>query len=516
MAMIHPVKTADVRTPLQPHQQRVIDKLRASGGLLVAHGVGSGKTLSSIAAADALGLPIEAVVPAPLVANYEKELVKHLGERPEDARIRSYEKAVRDKDINLEALAILDEAHRARNTGTAIAQDVAKRVAKAKARLLLTGTPVYNQPYDLAALLNTAAGTNVVPQDPREFKNTFVGEMAVPTPFLTRMKGKLLGHEISSEPIPVLINKQKLINAAKGYVDVHSSGGENFPDRVDETHHVEMSPKQYDMYKFHEGTMPWYLRAKIRMGLPMNKQESKELNAFQGALRQVSNTPRPYIDSMTDDEEDEHTPKIQKMVSHLKEMHGTDPNFRGVVYSNYLAGGLKPMSRALTKAGIPHQVFTGEVSKKERDEMVKNYNEGKIPVMLLSGAGSEGLDLKGTKAIQLMEPHWNESRLDQVIGRGIRYKSHEHLPPEERKVRVMKYYSKPPKTLTDRMGLTKEDMGVEQYLQDMSHMKKQLGSQIMGALQEASDLGPLKKTSAARSRLEKQARLRTLRAYGLK
>jgi superfamily II DNA or RNA helicase len=496
--MIHGVKLADVRTPLQPHQQRVIDKLKASGGLLVAHGVGSGKTLSSIAAADALGLPIEAVVPAPLVANYEKELAKHLDKMPDDARIRSYEKAVRDKDINLAALAIMDEAHRARNAGTLISKDVAGQVAKAKARLLLTGTPVYNQPYDLAALLNTAAGRKVLPDDPALFKKTFVGEETIEAPLLERIKGRVLGHPVDTVTRQKLINRQFLVNAAKGFVDVHKGGGEGFPDRVDETHHVEMSPGQHKMYEFHSNQMPWYLRAKIRAGLPLDKQESRELNAFQGALRQASNTPRPYVADMSHEEEAEHTPKIQMMAKHLKEMHGKDPNFRGVVYSNYLNAGLEPMSRALQKHGIPHNVFTGEVSKKQRDQMVKDYNSGKVPVLLVSGAGSEGLDLKGTKAIQLMEPHWNESRINQVIGRGIRYQSHAHLPDEERKVRVMRYMSTLPKTLAQKSGLNyitgqKPPQSVEQYMKSMSDDKERFSNQIASALQEASDLGPLRK-----------------------
>jgi len=47
------IKRAAVTTPLEPHQQRVIDRLMNQDGLVVAHGLGSGKTLSSIAAAEA-------------------------------------------------------------------------------------------------------------------------------------------------------------------------------------------------------------------------------------------------------------------------------------------------------------------------------------------------------------------------------------------------------------------------------------------------------------------------------
>jgi SNF2 family DNA or RNA helicase len=114
-------------------------------------------------------------------------------------------------------------------------------------------------------------------------------------------------------------------------------------------------------------------------------------------------------------------------------------------------------------------------------------------VLLVSGAGTEGLDLKGTKLVQLMEPHWNNSRLDQAIHRGIRFKSHEHLPENEREVRVQRYFSAFPKTLGNRLHLTKPDKTVERYMYDMSNQKSELANQMMEALQEASDKGPLKK-----------------------
>jgi N12 class adenine-specific DNA methylase len=64
------VKLSEIQTKLQPHQQRVVDRLQQSDqpGLVVIHGLGSGKTLSSIAAQDALGLDATTVVPAALQA----------------------------------------------------------------------------------------------------------------------------------------------------------------------------------------------------------------------------------------------------------------------------------------------------------------------------------------------------------------------------------------------------------------------------------------------------------------
>ena len=491
-------KIAKVLTDPKEHQTRLVDKLRASGGLLVAHGLGSGKTLSSINAKDALGVNSDVVVPAPLQANYDKELVKHLGKRPQDVRVRSYEKAVKDNDLDTSGLVVFDEAHRGRNAGTGAAK-LMEQARDARYRMFLTGTPVYNQPHDIANLLNAAAGRKVLPDDPALFKQTFIGEKTVEAPLWDRLKGRVLGHPVDTETHPTLINRDRLVNAAKGYVDVYRGGGEGFPDRIDEEYRVTMSPEQAKYYRFAEGQMPWYLRAKVRAGLPMNKQESKELNAFQGALRQISNTPRGFNTELTDDDEHLHTPKIQKMVEHILEARKNDPNHRGVVYSNFLESGIHPMSRALTRAGIQHAVFTGEASPAQRAQMVADYNSGKTPLILLSGAGSEGLDLKGTKTIQLMEPHWNQSRIDQTIGRGIRYMSHAHLPEAERKVRVMRYFSDPAKDLDDRMSWMigrKPKKGIEDYLYNMSKEKGRLTQEIADALQEASDAGPLQKRAA--------------------
>jgi hypothetical protein len=377
----------------------------------------------------------------------------------------------------------------------------------------LTGTPVYNLPSDVAGLLNTAVGKKVLPSDPEEFKRLFLADIPVHAPLLAKIRGTLTGHDLENVSRQELINRRLLVNAAKGYVDVHQGGGAEFPERSDEHHSVEMSPLQHEMYEFHTNKMPWYLQAKIRAGLPLNKAEAQNMNAFQTALRQVSNTPRPYREGMTDEEEEGHTPKIQLMARHLREMRDKDPNFRGIVYSTYLGAGLNPMSRALQKHNIPHNVFTGEVPKKQRDQMVLDYNSGKVPVLLVSGAGAEGLDLKGTKAIQIMEPHWNESRINQVIGRGIRYQSHAHLPEHERKVKVLRYTTVLPKSFLERKGLSTPAQGVEEYIHNTAKDKERVSNQIADALTEASNYGALKKMEF--HGVKAAAFDETLRVFGL-
>lgn len=79
---------------------------------------------------------------------------------------------------------------------------------------------------------------------------------------------------------------------------------------------------------------------------------------------------------------------------------------------------------------------SGAMSVDDRNEAVKTYNDDKVSVLFISSAGSEGLDLKGTREVIIMEPNWNYEKTNQIIGRAVRYKSHEHLPINNRKVKI--------------------------------------------------------------------------------
>eukprot|EP00873_Tetraselmis_striata_P043777 jgi/Tetstr1/464041/TSEL_008846.t1 len=62
-----------------------------------------------------------------------------------------------------------------------------------------------------------------------------------------------------------------------------------------------------------------------------------------------------------------------------------------------------------------------------------------VDVILITGAGAEGISLKGVRQVHIMEPFWNEVRIQQVIGRAARLGSHSHLPRNERNVTVYRY-----------------------------------------------------------------------------
>jgi hypothetical protein len=60
-------------------------------------------------------------------------------------------------------------------------------------------------------------------------------------------------------------------------------------------------------------------------------------------------------------------------------------------------------------------------------------------VIGITGAGAEGISLKCVRQVHILEPYWNQVRLDQVKGRAIRICSHADLPPNERNVSIFTY-----------------------------------------------------------------------------
>jgi superfamily II DNA/RNA helicase len=177
---------------------------------------------------------------------------------------------------------------------------------------------------------------------------------------------------------------------------------------------------------------------------------------------------------------------LRAVVHDIEQGFKKDPNFKAVVYSSFLEGGLEPLAQKLKKREIPYGLFTGAQRDSERNQMVHDYNHGKLKSLLISPAGGEGLDLKGTKLMAVLDPSWNPAKINQVIGRAARYKSHEMLPEAERNVVVKQYLSEP------RLGLMgkvkkffKPDthaIGVDEYIYNRAMEKDQLNNKFTDAL----------------------------------
>jgi SNF2 family DNA or RNA helicase len=464
-------KIAEVTTTLLPHQQRVVSRLQREDqpGLVAIHGLGSGKTLTSIAAQDALRMPATVVVPAALRENYEKERAKHLTGESQPAELATLQMAARRGSLPANPMLIVDEAHRLRESGGKGAKAVAD--SDAQKRLLLTGSPFYNRPSDLSQLVNIAAGENVLPADERAFNSKYVTTQVQKPGFVDRVfRGVQPGERDVLNP-----RKARELREIYGkWTDFHPGSTENFPEVTRQDVHVPMTRKQVGIYDALAETAPRHIIEKVKQGLPPNKREVSELNAFLNAVRQTTNSTAPFQPEGGSAEE----PKIDMAFQRLQKTLGDNPRAKAVVYSNYLQSGIAPYKRRLEAAKIPYGEFTGEMPDAARQQLVRDYNEGKLRALLLSSAGGEGLDLKGTRLMQLLEPHWNAEKLKQVEGRGARYMSHSGLPPEEQKVLIERYLAQRPKNFFQRHGIGSPGLSADEYLALRSKEKEDLIGQF--------------------------------------
>ena len=218
-------KFADVATERKEHQKRVSDRISRPDqpGLVVVHGLGSGKTLSALGAQDDLGLDATAVVPAALKANIRKEHDKHItGEGPK-LDVRSTQDLALKREPVKSPLLIVDEAHRARDPSSATFQTLAK--SEADKRLLLTGSPFYNHPSDISALVDLAARQQVLPLDPAVFSERYIKDIPEQPGFV----GSLLGVKPGTKPILNPRRAAELQSIFGKWVDYHPGSEEGFP-----------------------------------------------------------------------------------------------------------------------------------------------------------------------------------------------------------------------------------------------------------------------------------------------
>jgi ERCC4-related helicase len=131
-----------------------------------------------------------------------------------------------------------------------------------------------------------------------------------------------------------------------------------------------------------------------------------------------------------------HRPKIDALVSNV-----VDSVSRGkkcLVYSQYLDAGINEIESMLRMTKIHFVKIVGDINAVKKNEAKCAFNSGKARILLISRSGSEGLDLKETDEVHLLEPHWNPAVTNQVIGRAVRYKSHED---DRAVVKIFHYYA---------------------------------------------------------------------------
>ena len=106
-----------------------------------------------------------------------------------------------------------------------------------------------------------------------------------------------------------------------------------------------------------------------------------------------------------------------------------------------------------------------------------NKNGEKIKVIIISMTGSEGLDFKNLRQVHIMEPWYNLSLVEQIIGRAVRNCSHKQLPFKERNVEIFLYG-----TLLNN----EDDEAVDLYIYRIAEMKAVQIGRVSRILKESS------------------------------
>ena len=117
---------------------------------------------------------------------------------------------------------------------------------------------------------------------------------------------------------------------------------------------------------------------------------------------------------------------------------------------------------------------------------------------MITAAGAEGINLRNTRFVHIMEPYWHNVRLEQVIGRARRIKSHEDLPEELRTVQVFLYMSVMSEThkkdekfkeiQVNDLSKMRENTPVttDEYLYEISQMKQKINGQFLRVIKETA------------------------------
>jgi len=447
---------------LKTHQQKVIDIISkpSQHGLLVYHGLGSGKTITSILAAKYNKMNAAVIVPASLQENYKKEIRK-VKAKKSDYHITSYSKFSKEpKHIKNTEMLILDEAHKIKNSATKRAKAVASVSKDYKKVLLLTGTPIQNKPYEVATLINMAAGKKKLPISEVEFNKEYINKVKV-TPNILDVIFKGAKPYVKIQPK----NLGEFREKTKGLVSYYGvdANNPNYPKVERYTDKVMMDKDQEKLYKYYKKQLPSSLKYIVSHNIPVNKRDASALNSFMSATRQISNVPGKFYKG-----EPKVSPKIHVIAKKIYKS-----KLPSLVYSNFLDNGVFPLAKELTRKKVKFGIYTGQLSSKQKNDLVKRYNSKKIKALLVSSAGGEGLDLKDTGTVHIMEPHWNESKINQVIGRAVRFKSHNDLPPSKRVVKVYKYLSDIPNENT-----------ADEYLYNMGRKKTKLNNKFLSILKQ--------------------------------
>lgn len=372
-----------------------------------------------------------------------------------------------------------------KNKISADAIDIVTRYAKNIRLVFLSATPMFDTPVEIIWLVNMLIRVNEDTISELSEKEIFDSD------YNFRSEESIL----------------KLRRAVRGKISYLRSGDpRKFPLRIEsegmftvskikEEHHERIMNSDFPHLGFsiiQLHNVSWYAQNEQLNGLESHFNTSLKKNPTIYEFKAKSNVLN---------ELDIYAPKIKTILDAIEGM--TDGI--ALIYSKYVWGGIVPIMLALENIGYSQYSSKNTSGKKllkgspemqkmysvitstpnicfeKQDTIIKvarskeNKHGKRIKVILATPAGGEGIDLKNIRQVHILEPHYNYSQLEQVIGRAIRTDSHIDLDDDKRNCTVFYHVTKHSK-----------EYGVEKEIYDLALKKRKGIHSVRKLLQEES------------------------------
>ena len=191
--------------------------------------------------------------------------------------------------------------------------------------------------------------------------------------------------------------------------------------------------------------------------------------------------------------------KIKKNVSGIWEIDIPEQDKGKPTYALYTG------TETTEEKEMTRHIYNGEWDQipdnisSELKKIAKNNNMGEIiKVFMITSSGSEGINLRNTRYVHIMEPYWHPVRVEQVIGRARRICSHKALPQALQTVEVFVYlmvFTESQLKSDEAIELKRKDLSKrspkvpftsDQYMYEISDIKATLTSQLTDAIKESA------------------------------
>jgi superfamily II DNA or RNA helicase len=280
---------------------------------------------------------------------------------------------------------VLDESQAIKNPGSLTAKAV--KLLQSHNRLVMTGTPVENNTFDLYSQMDFL---NPGLLGSQEF---FKSEFANP---IDKHRDATAAAELRKLIYPFILKRTK------------EEVAKDLPDKTETVLFCEMDKRQRKVYETFRDTY----RARI---VEKMETEGKEKSAFlilEGLLklRQICDSPLLLSD---DEDYGSDSVKLDEIIREIEENAG---NHKILIFSQFLKM-LDLVKQHLEKAGITYQYLDGQT--RDRADRVNDFqNNDQCRIFLMSlKAGGVGINLTEADYVYLIDPWWNPAVEQQAIDR---------------------------------------------------------------------------------------------------